>query len=287
MEGNAQKRTKTKIKRLASEVKVDSHASCASFLKTVYERLKQEYKPYSYYYFSEDIGLGHCPTSRLLINGSRNLTEKTAKIICEHLGIVGKQRLYFTSLAKASLKSGDAKVMDTLLSSKKELSSEFSKDQLEFFRHWYHAALLEFLRFYEGPTDPEAIGKKMVPVLSPGKVTRSLELLQALNYVAFDPKGGRFKVLVQQVHTAEDVAGLAFRLYHHQYLGLAREAINKHVTDDRTITGTTISVSPEVKQEAVRIMFESIRRIMDLADETKEPTEVCQLNMQLFPVAKK
>ena len=287
MKGPPRKRPKAEIRRIASSIKPDSYSSCADYLKAVYETFKKQYKPYSYYYFSEDIGLGHCPTSRLLINGTRNFTEKTAKVICEQLGIIGKQRLYFINLAKVAHKTGDAKAMDTLLTSKQEFVSDMSKDQLEFFRNWYHAAILEFLRFYEGPANADAIGKKMIPPVSVGKVTKSLDLLQALSYITYDAKKCQFKVLVKQVHTAEDVVGLAFRLYHDQYIGLAREAINKHDTHSRTITGTTISVTPEIKEEAVSIIYDSIRRIMDLADEADNPVEVCQLNVQLFPVAKK
>ena len=143
-------RSKTEIKKIASTIPVEGCTDVPAFLKLLYNALKEHFKPYSYYYFSEDLGLGYCPTSRLIINGSRKVTEKSVRKICEHLGIVKEKRDYLIKLARVASKKGDETAVDSLIESKKSIISEESAEQLEFFRNWYTAALFEFLRFYEG-----------------------------------------------------------------------------------------------------------------------------------------
>ena len=280
------KRPRSQIKKLSSQVKVEEFAHYRDFLKAVYEVLKGNFKPYSYYHFSEDIGLGYCPASRLIINGSRPLTVNAGKKICESIGLVLSQRAYFLKLVEVGRKASPSETMDHLVEKKQVLASELGKEQLEFFRHWYNSALLEYLRFYDGPP-AAAIGRKMIPKVSVGKIVKSLDLLQKLNYIKFDTGKNKFEVIVEQVHTEKDVVGVSYQAYHDQYISLARESITKLKTEDRTIASASITTSPKLKKEIVRRFYKAIEEVMKEADECEGTDEVTQVNIQIFPVAKK
>ena len=288
MVGNKKQRTRAEIKRLAGNVKPEEFSDLPSYFKALYMVYKGTFKPYSYYHFSEDMGLGYCPTSRMIVSGDRTLTEKTLKKICDNLGIVKQSRSYLLKLAAVSSRLIAADAMDELIATKTDLVSEESQDQLAFFRHWYNAALLEFLRFYDGPHDPATIGSKMMPKVAKGKITESLKLLQRLRYIEHDPSTGRYKNLQKKLSTEREVKDLIFQSYHSQFIGIAKESVTRHHSDDRTVIGTTIATSPAMKRKIIDLAHELTKQASELSDEEGEsPEEVSQLNIQFFPVARK
>ena len=260
------------------------------FLSAIFTKLKKQLGSYSYLSFSEDLGLGRCNASRLIIVGERPLTVKTAHKIADALELKGSQRNYFISMVETSRTQSKKRVkaIDQLVAAKsKSVSSDLSRNQLAFFSEWHHTAIFELIQQPGAKADFEWISSKLIPKVSAKKVSESLYLLQDLGYIWFDVSEQKFIVKEQHIHTEKEVSGLAFNLFHTKFIQLAKDSINGVDFDQRHITSITVGTSPEGKKRITELIEKTLDEVLEIAESCKdEANEVTQVNIQAFPVAK-
>lgn len=282
----------SKFQKIVNEINPTDFISYRAYLKALYLHLKSHYKPYSYVLFSEQLGLGSCSASRLIITGKRPLTETVAKKICTILALTGVQRRFFLELVKASdWKQSENKNenFDTLINYKlKTIGKDGSKNYTEFLSCWYNAVILELLQLPDAKGDLEWISESLYPKVSPKKVKKSLILLQNLGFIIFDPEKKRFIVKQTYFQPEEGTPWIAYLNYHSQMIELAKQSIMKMNADQRYINSVTVAISEKKKDIFIKKLEElGDQFLSESAADIAKSEEIFQINFQLFPVSKK
>jgi uncharacterized protein (TIGR02147 family) len=278
------------LKIAREKISVFDYTEYRSYLRALYDQAKCESKSYSYAALSKDLGLAST-NAFAVINGKRNLTEKTAKRICEKLSLSAKATKYFLALFKAeharSAQEREDAYQERLSLRKRRLPNELERHQLAFFEHWHNAAILEMLRLERASDSPEWLAENIQPDIGLPKVKASLELLKTLGYIAWDKDRGRLYPTEAAISTGNEVERLAILSYHHGMLDLAMHAMDKISAQDRDIGALTFVASDSLKEKIKEEVIAFRKRMISLAHQDKEGQHVIQLNMQFFPLSKK
>ena len=260
------------------------------YLRAVYKAIKHNRKRYSYIQFSEELGLGRCNASYLILHGQRPLTVKAAKKIIAAIGLRGVDRQFFIKLvemeALSSKEDRDRAIQGLIELKTRVLPSELDRHQLEFHSEWHHAAVLEVLSQPHAKDDPDWLAQALLPRITPTKAAKSLQLLKDIGYISFDQEAGRLVPAANLVSTGPEVVGMAVMSFHQQMIDLAKESLIRISPYERNISGVTVSVSKK-QREMIKGEIESLRRrIIEISKDVTDADEVVQVNFQLFPIAK-
>jgi uncharacterized protein (TIGR02147 family) len=136
------------------------------------------------------------------------------------------------------------------------------------------------------PGDPAWIADKIVPKISPGKVKKSVELLQALELVRFDESENRWFYTDKTISTPSEVLSMAAVKYHQDMISLAGESLDRFDAQERDVRSITIGLSGEGYSQLKQRMEAFWREVLAFADTQECAGEVVQVNMQLFPLSK-
>jgi uncharacterized protein (TIGR02147 family) len=277
------------IKGILNEVDVTAFDSYTDFLTGVYEKAKDQIQNYSYAEFSLDLGLGST-NAYGVVRGTRKLSEKIARRIAEHIGLNQTKTKYFVALVKRvnarSAEDKEKAFQEQLVMAHQSIKSDEQKRQLLFFEHWYHAAILELMRLPEAKDDPKWISSVLQPSVSVPKVKGSLELLQALGYLQFDRSLLRLVPSEKLISTGDQVERLAVMSFHRQMLELAAAAMDEIDQDDRDIAAVTLTVSKELMEQLKQDLIALRKKFLAQSQAEKAPTELVQVNLQIFPLKK-
>jgi uncharacterized protein (TIGR02147 family) len=280
--------SRKQLRAIAAKVDATAFLNPADFLRAVFDGCKQAMTQYTYADFSEALGLGS-NNANLVINGRRQLTPKTGAKVAEALELVREQRQYFLALVdyfRAKTQADKDSAYQKMLRAKsKALPNELSRNQLAFFNHWCNAAIVELLRLPEASDQPEWIIKSLQPKLSLPEVKASLQLLTELGYLVPDAALGRLVPSDSVYSTGNEVRGMAVYRFHHQMLGLASIALDEVDADEREISALTIAATPEMRQRLKQMIVQFRKQIIEMSDGIEQPSEILQINFQLFPIA--
>ncbi len=281
---------KSEIRRVCSAVKPTTFMESASFVKAIFMSLKEHYGRYSYTKFAEDFGFGACNTLYLVAHEQRQLSVKGAQKFITLLAIKGAERRYLLNLVDYESQKDFTKrklIFDQLISLKaKALPSEIDRKHLEFFSHWYHAAILELLSLEQVSDDPEWISKKLVPAITPKQAEKSIALLKRLGYLVFDEDKKRCVPSRITLSTGAEVYGMAVVTYHQQMIELAKESITTVDPDERDISSVIISTSDTLRSRIKEEIIAFRQKLLELSREDQAGNEINQINIQFFPVTK-
>lgn len=278
---------KPNIKKIAGESPVTGFNDYRSWLREIYSQAKGLDPSYSYSKLSNDLGLSSS-NAHLVISGKRDLTLRTSAHIVKALNLAAKQKKYLEALvnyehAKSSLERD--KAFKTILKLKtKTLETSLDKNQLAFFTHWYHAAILEMLRITKTPNDPEWVSARLTPQVSVPNVKKALKLLNDLGYAR--EVDGHLFATDEIISTGDQVQGLAINSFHSQMIELGKGAITTHHSSEREISSITVAMPKDLKAQLEKELIALRKKYLNLASKSDKLEEVVQLNFQLFSLTK-
>lgn len=288
-----EKLSKNAFYKLATQVHPTCYVDYPSYFRDLFAHLKKNIRGYTGLMFNQDMGLGDCQTMHLVINGKRSLSIRTIRKICPRIGLKNEQRRYLIKLVGIeSLPTREEReqALEQLISIKQAaLPTQLKKNQLEFFKHWYNGAIIELLLRRDASDDPDWIAGRLIPRVTPGKIRKSLALLQELGYLVHDEKRERLYPTMAVIDTGPEVRGHAVMVGHQQLIQLAGESVSTIPPDERHIAAVTASLS-ERDWQKVRDKVEDLRNeIIRMAVESPETEgdRIAQVNFQLFPLEKK
>lgn len=281
---------KLSLRELAAHVAVSDYPDYRSYLAALYQAAKIQRSSYSYAQLSLELGLSST-NAFAVIQGKRDLSEKTATRISERLQHTAIQKRYFLALIhqEHAKTSSDREIafQELIEIKQRQLPSDTDRRQLAFFKHWYHAAILELLGLEHASDQPEWIAEHIRPSISVPKVKQSLELLQELKYLAFNPEKKRLTPTEITISTGNEVERLAIFSYHRQMLDLAVQAMDTISSEERDISAITVRVDSQLREQMKEEIVALRKRFIALANENKNAEEILQVNFQLFPLSKK
>lgn len=285
---NTDKTDKSVLSAASVAVPVTDHLDYKDYLAALYKWLKGRLKRYSFLQFAEDLGFPKTNVMHLVVVGKRPLTSKAADRVIAAIELRGIEKRYLEALVRYnnSRKSEEREALfqEMLALKTRTLKSALEKSQLEYYSEWYHPIIREMMLLPAFKSDPEWISTKVRPRIRPEQARRSLELLEGLGLCRLDPGAGRHVPTMNQVSTGDEVHSVAVVRYHQRMIELGKESITAVDELERDVSAITVCVTAEIAGKMKRELSAFRKKLLEMADECKDPHGVYQLNFQLFPV---
>ena len=269
---------------MLSEPIVTQYEDYRTFLKDCYDFRKSSMKKYSYRAFAEDLGFEASNFLHLIVTGKRNLSLDALQRIQKNFDWTAQQKKYFHNLVlfnQAESESEKNKLkneLEKICGRKRQLLTE---DQYAYFTMWYLPVLKEVVSLKGFVSNLNWISKKLKPKVSEDALRKALAVLERLNMIKRIKNA--WVQTSEHLTTPMEVTSDLIHNYHKQMLDLSLKALDLS-GNERDISAMTMSVSKKqfdwLKQRVIDFRDEIQQELQGMTD---EPTQVVQLNIQLFP----
>lgn len=259
------------------------------FLRDYYAAQKQSRAGFSLRRFSEKGGFTSSNFLKLVMDGDRNLTEKSLIKFADALNLNKQEREFFTNLVHYN--QADSHDNKNLFYKKLIQFKNFSsvkpmeREQYEYYSSWYHAVVRELITSSHFHGEPQKLIAKIYPSISLKELEKSIELLEKLGFIKKNDHG-HWGMAQTVITTGSEPKALVLTNYHKDFLALARTQIEKVPSQQRDISTLTLGVErsmiPELKKRIQNFRSE----ILKLVSTQTNADEVVVLAMQLLPVTK-
>lgn len=261
------------------------------FLQDTYSVRKNSEYGFSYRSFAKRVGSAAPNYLKLVSEGRRNLSPEMAIRFAQALGLAGEAADYFCDLV-AFNQATTALERDRCyqrLTRYTRYRKAFRLDaaHAEYHSEWYIPAIRELVACDGFVEDPKWIARKLKPNISTRQAEHALSVLSRLGLTVRNEAG---KLILNEpvLSTGDDrPLGHHVATFHRTMLERAAEALDHCSRDEREIAGLTLSVSRRQLADFKRRLYEFRQELVQIAvDASKHeaPTEVVQINFQLFPL---
>jgi len=258
------------------------------FLRDYFSEQKRLKSMFSHRYFAKRAGFSSSSFCAHVIDGKRQLTEKSLKKILKGLGIRGRRATYFRCLV---MYNQAVTVEERELYFKKldriRKNTEFytvKKKQYAYYDKWYYPVIRELAVYSSWNGDYTRLAAMVTPPIQPEKARKAVDTLVEIGML-INKEDGSFAQPHEAV-TAKDVPPVVTRKTRRDYIHLAEEAMEKLPIEERHISGVTVLMS-EVKFKEVTEKLDEIRRsILSESLDEDIKSRVYQFNFQAFPLSK-
>jgi uncharacterized protein (TIGR02147 family) len=258
---------------------------CA-YLRDFYQERRKKYPFFSYRYFGQKAGLDAGNLIKIL-QGKRHISSAGVKRFIEYAKFSNREARYFETLVqfKKAKREQDNKVLfEKLMAIQRIDPYRLEPMQYEFYREWYHTAILALLHIAPFKGDYKALASWLNPAISVKQAKESCELMMRLNLIRREPDGTLVPTS-SMITTGEHWKSIAIRSFQEQSVRLAGEAFNRYPQGERDISTVTIAVSRDDMDEIRRVTSEYRRTVLQIASASDRADRVYQLNIQLFPLS--
>lgn len=269
-----------------------SYISYRRFLADFYAYHKDHTKGFSYRSFSADVGVSLVNFLPWLIDGSRNLADKTIPGVIKACHLSEEEGAYFTLLVHFE----QAKTQDTRNELFKEITTirsekkvnHIAEEQYKYFSHWSIVAIRELLNIFrfhpKSKGGYQKLGAMLRPRVNKTEARRAVKTLLSLGFAELDEEG--YVVLtMKQVTTGDEAPGFFIREYHKQLLKRAEEAMDLFPADKRDLSSIAMSVSEAGQNEIKKAIQKFRREVEEIVKSDSDPDRLVQLSTQLYPFA--
>jgi uncharacterized protein (TIGR02147 family) len=258
---------------------------CA-FLRDYYEEKRKKFPFFSYRFLGRKVGVDPGNLVKIL-QGKRHLSAAGIKQFIHYAQFSGREAKYFETLVQFKKAKGEKEnkvLFEKLMAIQRIDPYRLEPVQYEFYREWFHTAVLALLHIIDFRGDYKALAERIKPRISVPQAQESIKLLQKLDLIGKEPTG-RFVPTRNILTTGKDWKSIAIRAFQQQGIRLAQEAFERFPADERDISTVSIAVAQEDFEEIKRVTGEYRRTVLQIASASEKPDRVYQLNVQLFPMS--
>lgn len=252
---------------------------------------KKKIAEFSFRDFSKSAGFSSPVFIKLVIDGKANLASSSITKLCNAMGLKKDDRKYFKNLVNF----GQAKTVEHKIQFLEKLKSfhstvtvsELTDDQFQYFSKWYHPIIRELISMIYFDGDYKNLSELINPPIAEGEAQESVALLEKLNLIEKN-ESGQYETTSRFLTTDTLKTGvLAIKSVQKTMAQLAARAIETIPSENRDISGVSVSIS-ERSLSAIREELQKCRRrIFEIAAEDRECNSVFRVNLHLFPVSEK
>ena len=258
-----------------------------AFLRDYYAQQKENRRGFSHRAFSRRVGLGSPNHLKRVMDGERNLTHEMAARFAEAMGLTGEAADYFLQLvklgqAKSSLERSHAYAKLTTFKAFRRTRT-LDLAHAAYHSTWYIPAVRELAARADFDPDPKWIAARLLPTIKPAEARNALDTLLELGLLR-RAEDGRIVQSEPVITTGPEMHALHIANYHRSMLERAAEAIDLVPSARRDISAVTLLVEDE-SLPRIKSMVQRFRReLLELAVAEARPTQVVQVNLQIFPL---
>lgn len=251
------------------------------FLRDMVE-YSRERGTYSTRTFGKKVGFKSSSHMKMIIDGSRNLTDEMADRVAEAFGLKTLEVQFFQTLVhfnQAESFTERDKIFKEMQTFKKFNSlKKADRAQYDCFSTWYMIAILEGL----GTNWNRKSVKEMAESLkiTEAEVERAISTLSEVGLI--EKRRGNWVPVNAAISTPEELNSLNVRNYHKQMIEKAVEASDKIGNNDQSLASLTIALSPQNFAKLKNKMFKILRTMNAEFSDDPSPEKIYQVNLQIF-----
>ncbi|MCX7725878.1 MAG: TIGR02147 family protein [Chitinispirillaceae bacterium] len=258
------------------------------YLRDFFEEKKKQHPFYSYRLFSQKAGFKAPNFLKLIVDGKRNLTKESVYKVTKAFGLNKSEADYFENLVffnqSKTIEEKNFYLSKIFRYRIKSNPKILEPSEYEYYSKWYNPVICELITAIDFKDDYRKLAEAVIPPITPVEAEKSVNLLIKLGFIEKD-SSGKYIRKYSTLTTGPQIRSVAVANYHKEMMKLASESIERFKADERDITSITINVSIET-YNLIKEKLQLLRReLLELAEQEKEPSQVIQLNMQLFPLS--
>ena len=275
-------------KKTKSSINIYTYSNYRAYLKDLVHELKSIDSKFTMRDFANKAGFSSPSYLKMVIDGQRNITNKSLNKFCAALGIKKKEKEYFSLLIKfnQSLNPDEKNILliDLEKLRPRVTFSKLKQNQHKYLANDYYAAIREMVLLTDFKDDAKWIAAKCLPRISPAEAREAIDTLLELGLLKRDANGKLIQVdsIVDTGQTTEAAEAFSF---HEAVLNKARRYLSHLNQSQRNFSALTFPIPKELSKEIVDRMEKFQDEIMTLINNKNlNYTDVYQLNLQFFPV---
>ncbi len=260
------------------------------FLRDYYSEKKATTRHFSYRYFCSKAGISSPVFLKLVMEGKSNISvemiDKFTKALSfnKHESRFFKHLVQFNQAKTAEEKQDHYAVLVTMSNnvSRHVLGSE----QFEYLSKWYNVVIRELICQHDFEDDFLALASSIVPPITKKEAATSVKLLLRIGLIVKQPDG-TYRHTDRALATNREIAGPAIRAFNKTMIDLAKQAVDTIENTERNVSGMTVGLSKS-SYDVLCAEIESFKdRIAAIVHNSADVDSVYQMNLQLFPVARR
>lgn len=269
------------------DVDIYGYLDYRAYLRDAYEYRKRTQPGFSYRAFARHAGMRSPNFLKLVIDGNRNLSMKSAEQFAQALELSPNETSFFIDLvgfdqANSSIEKNH--FLERIGSYRKHQKvKRLERSAFAYLSHWYYPAIRELAACAAFSEDPEWIANRLFPKISVSQAREALQVLLELGLLIREEDGR----LVQGnpcVSTGNEMRSLAIGNFHRQMIERASAAIEDVPQREREISGVTVALNRQRFETLKKRIHELRAEILQLAEDDSAADRVVQFNFQAFPL---
>lgn len=259
-----------------------------AYLRDYYAYAKEARRGFSFRNFSRRAGLGSPNHLKRVMEGQRNLTPEMAQRFAEALGLGGEAADYFTHLVQfgqAKTSTERSRAYEKLTGFKAyRRTRKLDLAHAAYHSTWYVPAVRELAAREDFRAEPAWIARRLLPPIKPSEAKGALDILLDLGLLKRE-EGGRVVQAEPLITTGPEMHALHIANYHRTMMQRAAESIDLVPSARRDISAVTILVGDGGMTRVKQMIRHFRRQLLELAVSEPKPTQVVQVNFQIFPLS--
>lgn len=263
-------------------------ADYRDFLKSYYDKRKEEMPFYSYRMMGDKLGLDSSYLYRVL-QKKQHLPAHALPAAKDILALAGRSAEYFDLLYSAAVSKDKGKreeLMAKALALRDVDRHSLEAAELKVLRNWWILAVRAYLDMNGGVVNVKQIAHDICPPITEAQAEEAIEILKEVGLVKKLASG---KLALTEAHLTAGgpEKASAVREFQKQVLGLASDALDNVPVAERNISTLTLSVDQSCFDDLGDMLREFRRLVQKRVDEVKNSDRVMQMSMAFYPVARK
>jgi uncharacterized protein (TIGR02147 family) len=225
-----------------------------------------------------------------ITTGRKKLSSTFVDLFIKLLGLGVAEAKFFRALVNYNQASGTEEkefCFDQIVQLNQTPYKLLDKETYAYYKEWYHGTIRSLLGIIDFKNDYKELAKKLSPSIKASQARESIALLKKLGLIKADAQG-HLKPADKVLSTGESVKDFILQQYQIQCLELGKQAIINSENQPCSTIAYTVYVSDKGYQRILDRLEQCKTEIRSIIHKDEEsPTQVYQVNLQLFPKTKK
>lgn len=268
---------------------IEYYSDYRKYIGDFYKDQKSRYSYFSNRFFCKKAGISSPSLLKEVIDGKRNLTEKTIPKFIKGLGLTENSGKYFRALVLFNQSKGHTEKQQ-YLDLMHKLSREVKQhvipvDHYAYYSKWYNPVIRELACIIDWQNNYRLLANSITPSITVQQARDSISLLEKMGFLE-KKDNGTYIQKSPAITTGQEITSEGVRSLNKTLSSLGTEAIETFSPEERDITSLTIGINNKNYNLIKEEIKEFKKRIIRIVDGDDKPNTVYNINMQFFPLSK-
>jgi uncharacterized protein (TIGR02147 family) len=267
---------------------IEYYSDYRTYLEDYYREQKKRFSHFSFRYFCQKAGIQSPSLYKEVVEGKRNLSEKTAVAFAKGMGLTDREASFFLALVGFCQGKNSARkqmYLETMRRLRQPVKQRLVPvDEYAYYSQWYNPVIRELAVTLDWKEDFSLLARTVVPAVTARQARQSVATLQELGYL-MRGTDGRWIQTEPALTTGSEVVSEGIRELNRQMSRLGVESIDLTAPTRRDVSNAVIGISlrsyEQIKQEILAFK----RRVFQIVEDDHGADSVYGLNVQLFPLS--